>query len=55
MAWLQVMDKNKSDTTRSGIVLLKWCSFLSDYMFRPFLIRPSSGRKFFVEETVHYI
>jgi hypothetical protein len=24
-------------------------------MFRPFLIRPSSGRKFFVEKTVHFI
>ena len=23
-------------------------------MFRPFLIRPSSGRKFFIEETIHY-
>jgi len=27
---------------------------LFDYMFRPFLIRPSSGRSFFVEETVQF-
>ena len=28
--------------------------FLFDYMFRPILIRPSSGRNFFVEETVQF-
>ena len=34
--------------------LFPWCSDLGDYMFRPFLIRPSSVRKFFFEETVQY-
>ena len=35
-----VMNKSKSNTIRLGIVIL------FDYMFRPFLIRPSSGRRY---------
>ena len=44
-----LINKSKSETTILGIVIL------FDYMFRPFLIRPSSGRRYFVEETVKYI
>ena len=32
---------------------LKW--FLGDYIFRPFLISQSSGRKFLVEETIQFL
>ena len=44
-----MINKSKSETTILGIVIL------FDYMFRPFLIRPSSGRRYFVEETVKFI
>ena len=47
------MEQNMSDTAISGIVL--FICILSDYMFRPLLIRTSSGRKFFVKETVQFI
>ena len=43
-----LINKGKSNTTRKGIVLLFY------YMYRPFFIRPSSGRRFFVEETVQF-
>ena len=41
---------NKSQTQ-----LGQYCFFLFDYMFRPFMIRSSSGSSFYVEETVPFI
>jgi len=46
---------DKSQTQLEQVLFYFNKVFLGDQMFRPFLIRPSSGRKFFVEETVQFI
>ena len=44
----RILEINESQTQLDQIL------FLLFYMFRTFLIRPSSGRSFFVEETVKF-
>jgi hypothetical protein len=47
-------DRQISQTQLPHVLFICEVYLLSDYMFRPFFIKPSSGRTFFIEETVKF-